>query len=80
MTTPVRIFAFAGLAMAAMIGSASAQSKIVVPSPFSALAAGTGYTSSAYADRVAYDHSGSRGRLDIGANPMHPEGPGNFSD
>ncbi len=78
--TPVRIFAFAGLATAALIGSAAAQGEVIAPSQFSAIYTGYAYTSPAYADRMAYDHSGSRGRLNLGANPMHPEGPGNFSD
>ncbi len=80
MTTPIRMFAFAGLAIAATVGSAAAQDRIVAPSQFSALYTGHVYTSPAYADRAAYDRSGSRGRLDLGANPIHPEGPGNFSD
>lgn len=28
-------------------------------------------------DRRAYDYSGSRGRMGLGADPAHPEGPGN---
>lgn len=31
-------------------------------------------------DRARFDHSGSRGRLEIGASPAHPEGPGEPSD
>lgn len=30
-------------------------------------------------DQQSYDHSGTRGRMGLGANPAHPEGPGNFS-
>ena len=30
-------------------------------------------------DRFRYDYSGTRGRMGLGASPMHPEGPGNFS-
>jgi len=30
-------------------------------------------------DRYRYDDSGTRGRMGLGADPMHPEGPGNFS-
>lgn len=30
-------------------------------------------------DRYRHDYSGTRGRMGLGANPMHPEGPGNFS-
>jgi hypothetical protein len=28
-------------------------------------------------DRRAYDYSGTRGRMGLGASPYHPEGPGN---
>lgn len=28
-------------------------------------------------DRYRYDYSGTRGRMGLGADPMHPEGPGN---
>jgi hypothetical protein len=28
-------------------------------------------------DRRAHDYSGTRGRMGLGANPAHPEGPGN---
>lgn len=28
-------------------------------------------------DRRDYDYSGTRGRMGLGANPAHPEGPGN---
>jgi hypothetical protein len=31
-------------------------------------------------DREAFDESGTRGRMGLGADPAHPEGPGNFSD
>ena len=30
-------------------------------------------------DRARFDHSGTRGRMGLGANPRRPEGPGNFS-
>jgi hypothetical protein len=30
-------------------------------------------------DRYRYDFSGTRGRMGLGADPNHPEGPGNFS-
>jgi hypothetical protein len=30
-------------------------------------------------DRKAYDESGTRGRKELGADPAHPEGPGNAS-
>jgi hypothetical protein len=28
-------------------------------------------------DRRDYDYSGTRGRMGLGADPAHPEGPGN---
>jgi hypothetical protein len=31
-------------------------------------------------DRKAFDESGTRGRMGLGADPAHPEGPGNVSD
>ncbi|MGH6830982.1 MAG: hypothetical protein ACREDG_07495 [Methylocella sp.] len=30
-------------------------------------------------DRFRYGYSGTRGRMGLGADPAHPEGPGNFS-
>ncbi|MGH6819375.1 MAG: hypothetical protein ACREDU_00760 [Methylocella sp.] len=30
-------------------------------------------------DWAHYDYSGTRGRMGLGADPAHPEGPGNFS-
>ena len=30
-------------------------------------------------DRYRYNYSGARGRMGLGADPAHPEGPGNFS-
>lgn len=30
-------------------------------------------------DRYRYDYSGTHGRMGLGADPAHPEGPGNFS-
>jgi len=31
-------------------------------------------------DRKDFDESGTRGRMGLGADPAHPEGPGNVSD
>jgi hypothetical protein len=31
-------------------------------------------------DMARFDRSGTRGRLDLGASPFHPEGPGNVTD
>ncbi len=30
-------------------------------------------------DWLRYGYSGTRGRIGLGADPAHPEGPGNFS-
>lgn len=30
-------------------------------------------------DWLRYGYSGTRGRMGLGADPAHPEGPGNFS-
>jgi hypothetical protein len=30
-------------------------------------------------DRAHYNHSGTRGRMGLGANPRSPEGPGNVT-
>lgn len=35
---------------------------------------------SSRADRLSFDHSGTRGREGLGHNPFHPEGPGNVVD
>jgi hypothetical protein len=35
---------------------------------------------SSRADRNAFFRSGTRGRMGLGASPLHPEGPGNYSD
>jgi hypothetical protein len=31
-------------------------------------------------DRLRFHRSGTRGRMGLGADPAHPEGPGNVSD
>ena len=36
-------------------------------------------TSLADCDRKSYDELGTRGRMGLGADPAHPEGPGNVS-
>jgi hypothetical protein len=79
--TSIRTLAFAGLALAASIGGAAASSSHVAPVPasdFYALYDNSPSTSSS--DMANYDHSGTRGRLDLGASAFHPEGPGNVSD
>lgn len=35
--------------------------------------------SAAQQDRIDYDSSAPGGRMGLGADPAHPEGPGNFS-
>ena len=35
---------------------------------------------SSRADRNAFFRAGTRGRMGLGASPLHPEGPGNYSD
>jgi hypothetical protein len=74
--TSFRTLAFAGLTVVASAGAASAQDIPVRASRFYALY----QVQSPLYDIYLYDHSGSRGRLDLGASPLHPEGPGNFSD
>jgi hypothetical protein len=78
--TYIRTLAFAGLAAIASIGTAAAaQNAAVRPNQFYSLYQGQNQIRPV--DGVArYDHSGSIGRLDLGASPFHPEGPGNFSD
>jgi hypothetical protein len=73
----IRTLAFAGLTVIASMGAASAST--IPAEQFSAI-----YQTQGRADTVNmvahYDHSGSIGRLNYGASPFHPEGPGNFSD
>ncbi len=76
----IRTLAFAGLTVIASMGAAAAYPVAPISAnQFQALH----QTQSGF-DTVShvahYDHSGSIGRLNYGASPMHPEGPGNFSD
>jgi hypothetical protein len=78
--TSIRTLAFAGLTVIASVGAAAAaQQGPVQASQFSSL-----YQVQApiavVNDVGIYDHSGTRGRLDLGASPFYPEGPGNVSD
>ncbi len=74
--TSFRTLAFASLTVLASASAAAAQNIPVEASRYYALHQAQ---SPAY-DIYLYDHSGTRGRLDLGASPFHPEGPGNFSD
>jgi hypothetical protein len=76
----IRTLAFAGLTVIASMGAASAATVAWIPADqFQALYQVQGEFGP-LSDISRYDHSGSRGRLDLGASPFHPEGPGNFSD
>jgi hypothetical protein len=73
----IRTLAFAGLTVIASMGAASAST--VQANQFQAMYQAQGQVG-ALSDIARYDHSGTRGRLDLGASPFHPEGPGNLSD
>ncbi len=80
MMSTIRTLAFAGLNVIALTGAAEASPiKPVSANQFAAV-----YQLQdrydAFGQIAHYGHSGSIGRLNYGANPMHPEGPGNFSD
>ncbi len=78
--TTIRTLAFAGLTVLASVGAAAAYPAAPISAnQFYALYQAQGPVVSAK-DMGRYDHSGSRGRLNLGANAIHPEGPGNFSD
>jgi hypothetical protein len=69
--------AFASLTMIASIGVATiAQSP---PASADQLYAVYPHQASfgAMNETAAFEHSGTRGRLGLGASPSHPEGPGN---
>lgn len=72
--------AFAAGPCAALAQTNPPQGYYGSPPPFSPPAGWLAEGRSAAAwDRYRYDESGTRGRLGLGADPMHPEGPGNFS-
>lgn len=77
--TFIRTLAFAGLTVIASVGAAAAQGVPVQASQFYALYQAAGPIGP-LSDTYRYDRSGTRGRLELGASPFHPEGPGNFSD
>lgn len=69
---PMRVF-FALIVLAAA-GPAAAEPFLAPPPTRTALPP---CHSRADCDRRAYDYSGTRGRMGLGADPRHPEGPGN---
>ncbi len=74
----IRTLAIAGLTVVASVGAAAAYPVTPVSaSQFQALYQDQGRISTVMGQ---YDHSGSIGRLNFGASPIHPEGPGNLSD
>ncbi len=79
--TSIRTLAFAGLALAVSVGAAAASVSETAPihaSQFYSLYDGA--APAAPSDMARFDHSGTRGRLGLGASTFHPEGPGNVSD
>jgi hypothetical protein len=79
----LRVLAFAGLSTLISMGAASAQQ--AYPSRANQYYGLYDQNSGAAVspsrqDHNAYDRSGSRGRMGLGASPFHPEGPGNATD
>jgi hypothetical protein len=75
------VLAFAGLAIVASIGAATAQQAYPVqPRQYYGLVNGDLGGISSRQDRADFDRSGTRGRMGLGASPYHPEGPGNVTD
>ncbi|ACK50727.1 conserved hypothetical protein [Methylocella silvestris BL2] len=73
------------LAAALMIGSIGAAAAgthdLPTPKDYYGLYQGDGRPiASSRADRIEYDLSGTRGRVGLGQDPVHPEGSGNFSN
>jgi hypothetical protein len=75
----MRTLAFAGLTVFTFVGAAAAQEAPITANQFYSLYQ-TPNDFSAVNEFTRYDHSGTRGRLDLGATPLRPEGPGNVSD
>ncbi len=74
MISRAKILAFA----AAMVGAQMAAAAPAVPTKGPSVAAPAApCVSRADCDRRDYDWSGTRGRMGLGADPAHPEGPGN---
>jgi hypothetical protein len=81
--TPIRTLALAGLTVIASMGAASAAQIQAVPADqYYGLYQGPALAGIPLVrNGVAYyGHAGSIGRLNYGASPARPEGPGNFSD
>jgi hypothetical protein len=79
----LRILALAGLTAILSIGAASAQQAYPTRANqyYGLYDQNSGAAvSPSRQDHNAYDRSGSRGRLGLGASPFHPEGPGNPTD
>ncbi len=78
MTGRMRII-IAAAGVSAAMGSASAQTPYIAGAGPYPGAYSRGYPAPSYerADQWRYDQSGTRGRIGLGADPAHPEGPGN---
>ena len=76
-----RVLAFAGLASILVIGAAAAQQAYPTRASqyYGYYGQDPGFAPSR-ADRAAFDRSGTRGHMGLGASPYHPEGPGNAPD
>jgi hypothetical protein len=74
---PIFAFALGAFAVAPAAGFAQTQ-RYAAPPPYQSTHAPCqpGYSLQSQ-DRAAYDCSGTRGRMGLGASPFHPEGPGN---
>jgi hypothetical protein len=78
--TSMRILAFAGLTVIASIGAAAAQEVPVQASQFYGLyQQPIGLEGPMHYIYYPYDRAGTIGRLNLGASPFRPEGPGNHS-
>jgi hypothetical protein len=79
----LRVLAFAGLVTIISVGAASAQQAYYPRANqyYGLYDQNTGpVVSPSRLDHNAYDRSGTRGRMGLGASPYHPEGPGNPTD
>lgn len=76
------IIGLAAAALAASTGAASAQERYPSRADqyYDVYASPNPRTAPSRWDRARFDRSGTRGRMGLGANPAHPEGPGNVSD
>jgi len=79
----LRVLALAGLATFISMGAVSAQQAYPTRANqyYGFYDQNSGATlSPSRQDHNAYDRSGTRGRMGLGASPFHPEGPGNATD